>query len=150
MLTNVQDAAFHTAHDFPGGVAALAQRMGDVSPNVLNKKVDPRLESHHLRLDESVKMQSITGDFRILQAMAFTLNHVVIPMPDMPESGDAALLDAFMDIINEMAEFTQAFQQSWADGKVTSKEVDRMEGEAADVQARFAVIVSRMREMKVD
>lgn len=150
MLTNVQDAAFHTAHDFPGGVAALAQRMGDVSPNVLNKKVDPRLESHHLRLDESVKMQSITGDFRILQAMAFTLNHVVIPMPDMPESGDAALLDAFMDIINEMAEFTQAFQQSWADGKVTSTEVNRMEGEAADVQARFAVIVSRMREMKVD
>lgn len=150
MLTNVQDAAFHTAHDFPGGVAALAQRMGDVSPNVLNKKVDPRLESHHLRLDESVKMQSITGDFRILQAMAFTLNHMVIPLPDMHESGDASLLDDFMEIINEMADFTQAFQQAWADGKVTSKEVDRMEGEAVDVQARFAVIVARMREMKVD
>jgi len=150
MITNVQDAAFHTAHDFPGGVAALAQRMGDVSPNVLNKKVDPNAESHHLRLDESVKMQSITGDTRILKAMAFALNHVVIPLPDMPESGDASLLDSFMDIINEMGEFTQAFQQAWADGEVTSKELARIEGEAVDVQTRFAAIVARIREMVVD
>jgi hypothetical protein len=150
MLTNVQDAAFHTAHDFPGGVAALAQRMGDVSPNVLNKKVDPRLESHHLRLDESVKIQSITGDFRILQAMAFTLNHMVIPLPDMHESGDASLLDDFMEILNAMADFTKEFQKAWADGEVTSKEVELMHARGVEVQARFSVIVARMHEMKID
>jgi len=150
MIINVEDAAFHTAHDFPGGVAALAQRMGDVSPNVLNKKVDPRLDTHHLRLDESVKMQSISGDFRILEAMAFTLNHVVIPLPEFPETGDMSLLDGFMDIINEMADFTQAFQQSWADGKLTKKEFKNIKNEAADVQARFAAIVARIGNMVVD
>jgi hypothetical protein len=75
---------------------------------------------------------------------------MVIPLPDMPDSGDASLLDDFMEILNAMADFTQEFQQSWADGKVNSKEVERMHARGVEVQARFSVIVARMYEMKID
>lgn len=144
MDTNVLDAAFHTAHDFPGGVPALAQRMAPMSPNVLNKKVDPNSESHHLRLDESVKMQSITGDYRILHAMAFTLNHVAIPLPHFEDAGDMELLDGFMDIIRELGELTKEFQSSWADGRITLTELAKIKSEAEDVQCRLAMFVSRL------
>jgi len=148
--TNVLDAAYHTVHDFPGGTHAMAQRLSDVSPNVLNKQIDPNVDTHVLGLSRSVKIQRIAKDPRILHAMAFELNHVAIPLPEVPEYGDMSLLDGFMDIINEMADFTQAFQQSWADGKITSKEFERIKSEAADVQARFAAIVARIGDMKVD
>lgn len=144
MDTNVLDAAFHTAHDFPGGVPALAQRMAPMSPNVLNKKVDPNVDTHHLRLDESVKMQSIAGDFRILHAMAFTLNHVAIPLPNFDAIGDMELLDGFMDIIRELGELTQEFQASWADGRITKNELSRIQSEGEDVQCRMAIFMQRI------
>lgn len=145
--TNVLDAAFHTAHDFNGGVHALAQRMGNVSPNVLNKKVDPHSESHHLRLDESVKIQSITGDYRILKAMAFTLHHVAIPLPEVGDSGDMSMLDGFMDILTELGQFAKEFQADWADGRITKDELERIKSEAADVQGRLAMFVARITEI---
>lgn len=144
MDTNVLDAAFHTAHDFPGGVPALAQRMAPMSPNVLNKKVDPNVDSHHLRLDESVKMQSITGDFRILHAMAFTLNHVAIPLPKITDASDMELLDGFMEIVRELGELTNEFQESWADGRITKKELARIHSEGEDVQCRLAMFMQRI------
>lgn len=150
MDTNVMDAAFHTAHDFPGGVPALAQRMAPMSPNVLNKKVDPNAETHHLRLDESVKMQSITGDYRILHAMAFTLNHVAIPLPKVDDASDMAILDGFMEIVSELGELTREFQTSWADGRITKKEMDRIKSEAEDVQCRLAMFVQRIGSLAED
>lgn len=137
MITNVLDAAFHTAHDFPGGVPALAQRMGDVSPNVLNKKITPKIETHHLRLDESVKMQSISGDFRILQAMAFSLNHVAIALPDIPELGDMGLLDGYMNIMRKFGELSARFQAAYADGDIDQDEFDAIAHEVNAVQGEL-------------
>lgn len=147
MNTNVLDAAFHTAHDFPGGVPALAHRMGKVSPNVLNKKVDPRLESHHLRLDESVKMQAISGDFRILQAMAFSLNHVAIQMIDMEDCSDMAILDGFFDLMDAEGKFAATFKKAWADGSISKDDLDAIKAKSAEVQGRLAMIVARTAEM---
>lgn len=143
---NILDASFHVAHDFPGGVVALAARMG-VSQNVLNKKVDPRQDTHHLRLDEALKVGVIANDKRILQAHANAHNCVVVPLPDMPDSGDMALLDGFMDIINELGEFTRAFQEAYRDGKITPSEIKQISSEAADVQTRLAAFVLRLQEM---
>jgi len=143
---NILDAAFHVAHDFPGGVVAMAARMG-ISQNVLNKKVDPRQDTHHLRFDEAVKMGLIANDKRALNAHAQAHNCVVVQLPDLPDSGDMALLDGFMDIVNELGEFTKAFQEAYRDGKITSKEIKHISDEAADVQTRLAAFVLRLQEM---
>lgn len=144
---NILDAAFHLAHDYKGGVPALAHRMGNISHNVLNNKVDPNKDSHHLRLDEALKISAITGDMRILHALSASLNHVSIPLPTIPESSDMSLLDGFMDIIVELGQFTTEFQTAWADGDITPKEVDRLKKEASDVQQRLAAFVQRIEHM---
>ncbi|CAM3971015.1 phage regulatory CII family protein [Psychrobacter arenosus] len=67
---NVIDAAHATVHNSKhGGSPALAARMG-MSSNVLNSKVNPNCETHHLRLDEALTIMEFTGDHCIIQAMA--------------------------------------------------------------------------------
>jgi hypothetical protein len=143
---NILDAAFHTAHDFPGGVPALALRMG-ASANVLNKKVNPAQDAHHLRFDEAVKIGQITQDFRILEAHALSLNTVVVRLPDNLDHGDMALLDGFMDIVTELGQFTAAFQSAYRDGNLTCEEINGLVREAADVQSRLAGFVLRLKDM---
>ena len=67
---NVIDAAHKTVHnDKHGGSIALAARMG-MSSTVLNNKVNPNTDSHHLRLDEAITIMEYTGDTSIIQSMA--------------------------------------------------------------------------------
>lgn len=67
---DVIDAAHKTVHNPKhGGSTAIAARMG-MSSTVLNNKVNPNTDSHHLRLDEAVTIMEYTGDTSIIQAMA--------------------------------------------------------------------------------
>lgn len=146
IINNVLDAAFHVAHDYPGGIHALAVRMA-TSPNVLNKKVDPNTDTHHLRLDEALKISLLTQDARILQAFAASLSHVAIPLPDIGDDGDMGLLDGFMQVIKELGELTTSFQTAWADGAINSKELSDIKQEAHDVQCRLAAFIQRIEQI---
>lgn len=67
---NVIDAAHKTVHNPKhGGAIALAARMG-MSSTVLNNKVNPNTDTHHLRLDEAQTIMEFTGDYSIIQSMA--------------------------------------------------------------------------------
>lgn len=143
---NISDAAYHTAHDFPGGIPALAPRMG-ISANVLQNKVNPSQEHHKLTLAEAVKLQDITGDPRILHAMALAMGFVAVPVTDMNAVGDMELLDEFMSVIRELGEFSQEFQKGWADGTITPAEFERIKQEAYDVQGRMTALLQRIESL---
>ena len=67
---NVIDAAHKTVHNPKhGGAIALAARMG-MSSTVLNNKVNPNTDTHHLRLDEALTIMEFTSDYSIIQSMA--------------------------------------------------------------------------------
>ena len=66
---NVTDAADATVHDYPGGSESLAPRMG-MSAAVLRNKVNPGNDRNHLSLSEADRLMRVTGDHRILQALA--------------------------------------------------------------------------------
>ena len=67
---NILDAAYNTVHDYRGGANSLASRMGIKSPAVLNSKVNPNTDTHHLSLLEASKLMALTGDYRILQSLS--------------------------------------------------------------------------------
>lgn len=143
---NYNDAAYHTAHDTPGGIPALSVRMG-MSPNVLQNKVNPTQEHHKLTLSEAVRMQALTGDVRILHAMASELGHVAVPVLGYEGVSDMELLDGYMDSITALGEFTAAFQLSIADGRVTPAEMARMEGLSYELIQRHLALMMRLRGM---
>lgn len=73
---NTIDAAYLTGHHYPGGVPALASRMG-MDARVLSLRLNPNDAAHALSLDEAVVLMTLTGDHRILHAMANELGYVL-------------------------------------------------------------------------
>jgi len=63
LTMNTRDAAYLTGHHYPGGVPALAARMG-MDARVLARKLNPN--TGDLGLDEAVALMALTGDPRML------------------------------------------------------------------------------------
>ena len=123
---NITDAAYNTVHDYPGGASALAPRLGIKSPAVLNSKVNPNTDTHHLTLAEASKIMAITGDFRILQSLNAEHGKVSIDLPVIPECRDIALTDLVLSIGMGGGDVCAVFKEMMADGRIT-------QGEAMDM-----------------
>lgn len=137
VVQDVDDAAYALAHNFPGGVPALAQRMG-VSPNTLQSKVNPNLDTHKVSLREAVLMQAVAGDPRILHAMAAALDHVALPTRCITEDDLTAVMAR---IGAEVGDVFREVQLVLSDRRVTLNERRRVAGQVAEaVQALAAVL----------
>ncbi len=123
---NITDAAYNTVRDYPGGSASLAPRMGIKSPAVLNSKINPNTETHHLTLAEASKLMALTGDFRILQALAAEHERVAINLPEIPECRDMALTDKVLCVGMRGGDGISTFREIMADGRITPGEVRDM------------------------
>lgn len=138
---DVLDAAYHTAHSYPGGVPAVATRM-KINPNTLMSKVDPSKTTHLLGLKESVALQVMTGDKQITHAMCAALGGVFIEV----ESNNAgSTLQEVSKMISEFGESINEMQKASADGVVTPNEMARCEKEAAEL---FSSVNNALRSLR--
>ena len=119
---NIIDAAYHTVHDYPSGATALAPRLGIKSPAVLNSKVNPNTDTHHITLVEAIKIMVITNDYRILQSMNAQLGKVAIDLPQIPECRDTALTDLVLSFGMQGGDVYTLFKTMMADGRITRGE----------------------------
>ena len=140
---DVMDAVYHTAHSYPGGVPALAQRMA-VSENTLAHKVSINNTTHHLTLREAVTMQEMTGDARILQAMAGALGYVCVSLRSI-QCGTT--LEQVMHMAKEFGEVLASVNDAVADGRVTPNEMQDCERQAAELTASLNAVLGKVRSM---
>ncbi|RLL17561.1 phage regulatory CII family protein [Acinetobacter chengduensis] len=119
---NILDAAYNTVHDYQGGANALAPRMGIKSPAVLNSKVNPNTETHHINLLEASKLMELTGDYRILQRLNAHHGKVAINLPSIPECRDTALTDLVLNFGMGGGDIYALFKEMMADGRITRGE----------------------------
>ena len=119
---NISDAAYHTVHDYPGGSNTLAPRLGIKSPAVLNSKVNPNTETHHLTLIEASKLMELTNDYRILQSLNAHHGKVAINLPCIPECRDTALTDLVLSLGMGGGDVYSLFKEMMADGRMTRGE----------------------------
>lgn len=141
----IEDAIYHTVHNYPGGVTALAARMG-VSPNTLTHKANPNNSTHHMHPRELVSMQYMSGDVSVLQSMAHSLRYTCTPIAADQSGGDP--VEAFMHMQMALAEFVRAVAdplQSRAPGAVTRNEMRRAEEFAAELQASIGYMLASLR-----
>lgn len=131
---DVLDAAYHTAHNYPGGVAALALRMG-VSENTLSHKVNPNNTTHHLSLREALTMQVMSGNPAILHAMAEALGHACTPIAPAQDGGDP--IDSVMRLQVAMADYMRAVADAarMGAGNVTPNQARRADHMAQELIA---------------
>ena len=141
---SVEDAIYHTVHNYPGGVTALAARMG-VSPNTLTHKANPNNATHHLHPRELVTLQHMSGNAAVLHAMAGALGYAVnAATPDQaggdPVEATMRLQVAFADLIKAIADPLAQHGDA-----VTRNEMRRAEAMAGDMHTAIGHVLASMR-----
>ena len=118
----VEDAAHKTVHNAShGGSTAIAARMG-MSSTVLNSKVNPNCDTHHLRLDEALTIMEFTGDHSIIQAMAHRLGGVFCEV-----NGEATKDELIMTALSASAcqgDVMTEMHKALEDGRISCSELD--------------------------
>ncbi len=106
-----QDAVHAVCHEYPGGVEALAPRIGRGAQVLRNKvgldQVAPgSRRTHEATLADVSAINRATGDLRVLQALAAEVSAVVMRLPDVPVCDDAALLELVLGCNREWVTIT--------------------------------------------
>jgi len=129
--TPLQLAYWRTVHQFRDprtgrrGAAALAPKLGK-SAATLSNEVNADMPSHKAGLEDSVTLQAVTGDYRVLQTYAAELGHLAVPLPDFDRSAvsDVALLGQMTAWQAAMGRTMQQIHDALADGDVDADEAE--------------------------
>lgn len=141
---NVEDAAYHTVRDAPGGVDATATRMGK-NARVLRSEVDPKVGTHKFGLADADRLMGLTGDLRILHAMAANHGRVVLPSEESAEALD--LLSLVLAKQQAAGDFSQTLQRALADGQISHNELKAIEACAVSTIAAMNHLVRAVRAL---
>lgn len=129
---DVIDAAHKTVHNIKtGGSIALAARMG-MSSTVLNNKVNPNTDSHHLRLDEALTIMEYTGDHSIIQAMAHRLGGVYCKVKVDANTTQASILMTALSTSACQGDVMSEMHKALEDGRIDRNERDAMQSKIQD------------------
>lgn len=136
---NVIDAAHATVQRYPGGSESLGPRVG-ISPAVLRNKVNPNTTSHRLALEEADEIMGVTGDYRILHALAQKHGFALTKLDDTAAapsitSGVLALNAAIGDLSRSIAD-------AIADGRITPNEMKGIDAAATAGQQMLITLLS--------
>lgn len=113
------DIAIHqTAHDAPGGLEALARKIG-LGAQVLRNKVCPTTDTHKLSLREAVAMMDATDDDRILAVLA-GMRGYMLERQALPDA--QSIVAAVLSADAEHGDVSREIQAALADGKLTEQE----------------------------
>ena len=146
---NVLDAAYATVHDYKGGAAALAPRISKkLTEAVLNSKVNPNTTTHHLRLDEAVKIMVLTGDYQMLDAICAELGKVCVDIPKVGEVSDSSVFKHLLESGQHQGTFYSELHKALEDGVITDSEFTKVEAEAYKYQKSVSSIVNKIEAMK--
>lgn len=145
---SVPDAIYHTVHGYPGGVAALAARMG-IPVGTLTHKANPNNVNHFMRPDELVAMQHFSGNVAVLHAMAAALGYTAErATADQAGGNVGSALVRFQvevaDLVRAVGEPAERLAEKPAD-YVTGNEVRRVDYHAQEVQAAMGHMVGALR-----
>lgn len=120
---NSQDAFYHTVHD--AGIEQLAPRMG-MSAAILRNKADPNKEHNKPLLSDADKAMGLTGDYRILHALAMNHGHVCVKVETESTSSDLAVLELVTQVWQSNGDVGAAVHETLADGKVERHEITKV------------------------
>jgi hypothetical protein len=140
------DAAFSTVHDYQGGAVALASRIG-MSAQILSNKVNPNCATNSLTLDDAHKIMALTGDFRMLHALAEELGFVCVSAEDAKAASDLDVVESLSKSMQEFGDVGKAVFDALADGKVELKEVKKVKHEVLEAFAAMSDLVQKLEGM---
>jgi hypothetical protein len=141
---DVLDAFYHTVHDY--GTEALAPRLG-CSAAVLRNKADPRKDHNKPMLGDADMVMALTGDYRILHALAANHNHICIKGDPYGPASDLAILELVTHVWQAEGDVGAAVHTALADGRVDRKEIAAVRGAIYKAQQALNAMLIRLEDM---
>ena len=143
---NIKDAAHATVHDYPGGSESLGPRM-NIVPAVLRNKVNPNSTSHHLTLVEADRLMSMTGDHRILDALAQHHGYALVPVEfDTPPS-DMAILELVTQVWHFVGDLGIAVDDAFSGGRINKKQVRQVSESIHVLEQAMHTLLARIDQL---
>jgi len=137
------DQIHEVAHSYPGGVEALAARMGR-KPDTLRKKVLPTNDTHDLTVKELRTIVDYVDTDKIAIAFAHERGKICIEKPDFTGLSDAAILDLFLKLQKEQGDWAREISKSMESGDIDWGEMQKIQKEYNEYIAVGAEIMSRL------
>jgi hypothetical protein len=147
------DACYKVAKAYPGGVPALAARMGKQA-QTLQKKLMAHVESHGLTLDEFSSIVDLTAGARCpdallpIRALCWRHGGVFLQMPDPELMEDSAFLSAVIHTAREQGDVIRRVEEALAnDGKFDARELEDIEREIEEAIGAQSTLLEMVRKM---
>ncbi len=148
---NQHDALYMAARAYPGGVEALAQRMG-MAAHVLYKKLRPAVETHHVNYEEVseiVEHLEAAGksDMAELALQAFNWRHgrVIFRLPDVTVPA-GELFNQVLEILREEGTLASDINEALGnDGKIDGQELHKIEKDLQQCIEALVVLRNKVR-----
>lgn len=141
---DLQDVIHEVSHSYPGGVEALAHRMGK-NPGTLRKKLLVTQESHELTVKELRTITDYCDTDRIAQAFAAERGLICIKMPDYDGLSDKALLDLFLDLQAKQGQWSREIAKAMENGEIDWDEFAVIQTEYNKFVVAGAEVMNRLR-----
>jgi hypothetical protein len=130
---NQHDALYVLARDYPGGVEALAQRMGK-SANVLYNKLRPAIETHRITFEEATEIAELCHEAKVdhperhFDAMEARLGRVAYRLPQVDCLTDGELNNVMLLVVSQIGEVASELHKAFAnDGRIDDQEMSDLE-----------------------
>jgi hypothetical protein len=143
---DILDAFYHTCHDYPGGIEALAPRVG-VQAGVLRNKACTTNTANKPTFAEALSVCEFTGDHRMVHAFADALGYVCVKVDQGVTAGDLAVLELVTKGLSAHGEVGAAVYSALADGRIERREMDAIEKAVYDTVRSMQELKARIASM---
>lgn len=130
---NLRDMAYNVVHDYPGGAASLAPRLGK-SATTLAHEVNGT-GTAKLGLVDAKKITQMSGDLRILEAFAMDCGQMLVPLPEAIQIADDDCMLRLADSAREFGELCKEVASDLSDGGISDNELARIDKECSKLVA---------------
>jgi hypothetical protein len=148
---NQHDALYLKARAYPGGIEALAQRMGK-TPAVLYNKLRPGIHTHAVNFEEVSEILELCTDAGVddplhpLQAMNWRHGLVAFVLPNIECHSDEDLSQIILGVMQEAGEVAKVISDALRDRKINSEELDGIENEFQRLLSAVGLLRSRIKQ----
>ncbi|MEC9482548.1 MAG: phage regulatory CII family protein [Halomonas sp.] len=137
---NPQDAFYQTVHDHPGSAESLAPRMG-MSAAVLRNKANPNNEYNKPTLGDVDKAMALTGDYRVLDALAANHGGIFVRMDKCEATTGVGLLGQITHVWSVEGDVGRCIEEMLDDGRIEPHELERVKEAVYHLQQSLAELV---------
>lgn len=140
---DLMDTIHEVAKSYPGGIEALAHRMGKNS-GTLRKKLLPNVDTHELTVNELRTIVDYADTDRVAQAFAAERGLMCISMPDFDGLSDKAILELFLIHQEQLGDWTLKIREAMDDGEIDWDEMLKIQKEYNEFVIAGAEIMNRL------